>query len=583
MTAALHISPQLSFPLQAATETFGILAVKRSGKSNAAVVMAESMFDAGIPWVAIDPKGDWWGLRSSGDGKGPGLPILVFGGDHADIPLEPTAGKLMADLIATKHLTCVLDVSTMTKADTRRFLTDFATSLYRLNREPLHVFCEEADEYIPQRFTNEAAKMVGAFENLVKRGGFRGIGVTLITQRSASLNKDVTTQIGTLIALRTTGPQDRKVIEDWTKHHQTGAEAVGTLATLKNGEAWVFSPEFLDRLVRIKFRRRRTFDSGETPKVGQKRREPVNLADVDLDDIRAQMADTIERAKDNDPAELRKRIRHLEGELAAAANSAPNPEHFIEYRIPKELLDGFIATRDAVSDLGFLVEDKVTSVTKALAQIPDGPVKVGPPDKPTMTTNAILNGEAPPAEAAFTEPRGSVRMVKAPTGTAPEGIGTSHRKILDALAWLESVGLIDPDRKQVGYLAGYTASGGTFQKYVSTMATADLITYPRKGTVALTDAGRALAAKPEAPLTDAALQQAFYDRLPTPLAKILAHLVHLYPAGIAREPLGEATGYEASGGTFQKYISTLSSLGLVDYPERGYVAASASLFLGGGS
>lgn len=71
----LKISPELQLPVDAVTETFGILAVKRAGKSNAAVAIAEEMFKAGLPWIAIDPKGDWWGIRSSSDGNGPGLPI----------------------------------------------------------------------------------------------------------------------------------------------------------------------------------------------------------------------------------------------------------------------------------------------------------------------------------------------------------------------------------------------------------------------------------------------------------------------------------------------------------------------------
>ena len=153
----LRIAPGFTLPLEAATETFAILAVKRAGKSNAAVVMAEEMYDAGIPWVAVDPKGDWWGVRAAGDGEAAGLSVLVFGGLHGDVPLEPGGGRLVADLIVEQRITCVLDVSEMTKADQRRFLIDFADRLYRRNTEPLHVFCEEADEYIPQRTTGEVA------------------------------------------------------------------------------------------------------------------------------------------------------------------------------------------------------------------------------------------------------------------------------------------------------------------------------------------------------------------------------------------------------------------------------------------
>src|SRR5579859_5581605 len=98
MTKQLHISPDLALPIQAVTETFGILARKRVGKSNGAVVMAEEMYDAGLPWVAIDPKGDWWGVRLAADGVGPGLAVPIFGGEHGDVPLEAGMGRMMAEL-----------------------------------------------------------------------------------------------------------------------------------------------------------------------------------------------------------------------------------------------------------------------------------------------------------------------------------------------------------------------------------------------------------------------------------------------------------------------------------------------------
>jgi hypothetical protein len=259
--------------------------------------MAEEMYDAGVPWVAIDPKGDWWGVRAAGDGQAPGLAVLVFGGLHGDVPLEPTAGRLVADLIAEQRVTCVLDVSEMTKADQRRFLTDFADRLYRRNTEPLHVFCEEADEYIPQRVMGEAAKLVGAFETLVKRGGFRGIGVTLITQRSASLNKDVLTQAGTLIAMRTPSRRTARPSSPGsttTPRHVTSSTNCRHSTPARRG----CSPRSGSRsLTKIRFRRRRTFDSGATPKVGGKPKPPATLADVDLAAIKEAMAETIERAK----------------------------------------------------------------------------------------------------------------------------------------------------------------------------------------------------------------------------------------------------------------------------------------------
>ena len=180
MSTDLAVGPDLRFPLDAITQSIALLAVRRAGKSNAAAVMAEEMHRAGLPWVAIDPKGDWWGLRSSADGKSPGLPVPIFGGLHGDMPLVPEAGKLIAELITEENLTCVLDVSEFaSKAAQMRFLTDLGEHLFRLhgrNPQPRHLFLEEADEFIPQRVMREQARCVGAWTKIVKQGGSRGLG-----------------------------------------------------------------------------------------------------------------------------------------------------------------------------------------------------------------------------------------------------------------------------------------------------------------------------------------------------------------------------------------------------------------------
>ncbi len=39
--------------------------------------------------IVLDPKGDWYGIRSSSTGRRAGLPFVILGGDHGDIPLAP--------------------------------------------------------------------------------------------------------------------------------------------------------------------------------------------------------------------------------------------------------------------------------------------------------------------------------------------------------------------------------------------------------------------------------------------------------------------------------------------------------------
>src|SRR2546430_1759753 len=95
----LHISKHLSLPIDFATKTVAILAQRRKGKTYTASVIAEEMVAAKQPFVALDPTGAWWGLRASADGKSDGLPVVILGGQHGDVPLERTGGRLVADLV----------------------------------------------------------------------------------------------------------------------------------------------------------------------------------------------------------------------------------------------------------------------------------------------------------------------------------------------------------------------------------------------------------------------------------------------------------------------------------------------------
>jgi DNA helicase HerA-like ATPase len=184
----LQISATLSLPLEAVTQTFGILGKRGAGKTNTAVVVAEEMIRAGLPNVIVDPVGVWWGLRSSKDGQRKGLPVYIFGGEQGDIPLEETAGQLVADFIVETRQPVVLDVSTFSKSAARRFMTDFAERLYRQNRQAQHLTIDEADTFIPQRVEHGAERLVGAINDIVRRGRARGLGVTLISQRPALIH-----------------------------------------------------------------------------------------------------------------------------------------------------------------------------------------------------------------------------------------------------------------------------------------------------------------------------------------------------------------------------------------------------------
>src|SRR5205823_3671081 len=102
-------------------------------------------------FVVFDPIDVWWGLRLSADGKEKGLPIVVFGLDHADILLDREMGPRIAQAIVQENISCVISTFGMPKVGARHLIAEFAEELIRVVRSPIHVFIEEAHEFVPQR------------------------------------------------------------------------------------------------------------------------------------------------------------------------------------------------------------------------------------------------------------------------------------------------------------------------------------------------------------------------------------------------------------------------------------------------
>lgn len=252
----------IQIPLNGATKTWAILAKRGAGKSYTGAVMAEEFYKAGIPFIVFDPIDVWWGLRFDKDGKNKGLPIVVFGLEHADITLDRDMGKQIAQAIVKENVSVIISTFGMPKVAQRHLITEFSEEILKINNIPRHIFIEEAHEFVPQRVFGGEGKVFSAVSNLVVMGRNRGIGVTLINQRAATINKDVLTQLDTLLAFRNVAPQDRQALRDWVEYHAAEGdfeEFMKSLPSLPTGEGWIWSPEFLEKFERIKIRERETF------------------------------------------------------------------------------------------------------------------------------------------------------------------------------------------------------------------------------------------------------------------------------------------------------------------------------------
>lgn len=568
----LRISKEISFPIDAVTQTLAAIGRKGSGKTYLATMIAEQMIDARAQVVVIDPVGNWWGLRVGADGKSKGKDIFVIGGDHGDVPLVPDAGAKIARLIVEKNVSAVLDVSGFRIGEHKRFAADFAEEFFHLKKSrktPVHVFIEEAQKIIPQRVGPEEARMVGAFEQIVRLGRNYGIGATLITQRPQSVNKEVLSQVECLCVLQVTGPHERKALEEWVYEAGADRKLVGELPGLSRGEGYVWSPSWLRTYQRVHFSRKETFDASATPEVG-KAAKAASLSSVDVEALRKDMAEVIAEAEKDDPKALRRKIAELTKEISK--KPAANTET-VRVEVPvisKESVEWLEATAAEMIDMAKRSEGTWRSVDQ-------------------MTRSVVQALEVLMAEVRrfrtpqSPRPRVSIpdyRRIEPVSGLeSGESITNPEQRILNAVAWLNSIGVSEPSKTAVAFLAGYTYGSGGFNNPCGSLRTRGMINYLPGNRMSLTETGHVAAETPDEALTQEKLHEKVLAVLPNPEQRVLRPLLAAYPDAMANDELAAASGYQAGSGGFNNPKGRLRSLGLIEYPEGGLSRAADILFV----
>lgn len=602
---SLKLAQDLVLPVDAVTETFGIIAMRRVGKTYLASNMAEEFVANRQPFVALDPTGAWWGLRASADGLGPGLPVVILGGEHGDLPLEPGSGPMVAELVTEHPSYYICDFSLFHSGnDEARFATDFAERLYRLKgpaskHDPLHLFVDEADKFIPQQPMPDERRMLGAYDTLVRRGGIRGIGTTLITQRGAVINKNVWSQVGTMFVLRIMGEGDQEAVERWAKGHGTKdqvKDVLSTVGSMENGEGWVWSPVFLKRRDRHRFRVRRTFNSSATPKVGERRQEPKVFAPVELEGVRTRMAATIEKAKAEDPRALREKVFQLEDALRVAQSqledarrqtSFANEEDLRQLRVSAE------GVRDATGDLERAAEAMVKllpaiqepsrRLLDTLQRLARAPIGGG------ESMASPTSGYAGRAADHVARPRDGYGSV----GSAPNrglqaaannrmraamdrgGLSGMERAILTALAQYQGQRPEGMEKGAVLLHADY-AQGGATSRCFASLTERGWVELPSPGLLRITKAGLRALGEYE-PLPTGAAHRARIVATGGMESKIMATLFSHYPHAVPKGTILQQAGY-AQGGATSRMFSRLVRMGWARPGGAGRLKASEEFY-----
>jgi hypothetical protein len=161
-------------------------------------------------------------------------------------------------------------------------------------------------------------------------------------------------------------------------------------------------------------------------------------------------------------------------------------------------------------------------------------------------------------------------------------LNKTQQRILDALAWYESIGITEPTSLQVGAIALIDVTGGHFSNTVGPLSSGGLIERD-DGVIRLTEAGRAVAKLPARLHT----LEEYHDMLRNRVRKarsatgktveVLDAIIAGGGAELSSEEVGAAVGIDHTGGHFSNTIGPLGTLGLIER-KNGKVKPTNLLF-----
>lgn len=322
--AALSIDSSNKFQIQTQTlvgRSVAVLGITGSGKTNTAAVLIEELLSSGLPLTVVDIEGEYWGLKEK-------FEVIVAGrSEHAELEVNPNSAAQLAEISVKRSISVILDLSDFTQNEASEFLTQYFTSLWAAStsaKQPYQIVLEEAHEFVPQGIGTLLKQIL---TRIALRGRKRGLGIILISQRSAKVEKDVLTQTSLLFLHKVVHPIDVKVYKDLIP--LPGTQVEDMIRKLQPGEAVVV---YNHQVHAVHIRHRYTFHVGSTPMYDIVRQPKLRRIDeATLKELRALIADhKNDEAIKDERANLIRRIKELEDVVATKDAEIQRLEEQIE-------------------------------------------------------------------------------------------------------------------------------------------------------------------------------------------------------------------------------------------------------------
>lgn len=540
-----------------------ILGIRDSGKTVTAKGIAEQLLDHDIPIVVFDAVGKWRWMKVPGPGpRGRGYKVVVAGGRSPDLALNPHSVSEIVRSAVKERIPLIIDLydPNLSKADWRKIVQQSIRIIHYEAVGVAHVFLEEAAEYIPQKVTD--THTYAEVEKLARMGGNASVGLTLISPRSQEINKAVLDLAHNLVLGCQIGNRAIDSIGDWVdKLSPDTAKALTTsLPHLKSGQAWVWTRTNPDDPKREQMQMCRSLHPDRrTPEVVFKSAKAVD-PDTFVKRLKVAIPKIIEETKANDPKELQKKVRELEGKLKQAEKPA-------QKKIVTEIktVEKRVVVAQSIARLEKLMEradEFVKSVPAALGEIRSAITEAKEVNR--LAAGAQIQATSAPRPAASpVQSRPLPRPIKSTQVESNGNAGGLDKFELTLLRKLADRSPVPTTRSQLFALSGFSIKSSNYPKKANRLVEAS-VAEDASGGLIITDSGRAYLGDDyqPAPSSGAEALRYWIQKLPAYESGMLSAIAD---AGeLSDTEISERTGRSLTSSAFPKAVKNLKELQFID-------------------
>lgn len=519
--------------------------------------------------LVIDPEGEFAVLRSA-------HPFVLVGPEGETPAMVRTAG-LLAHRLLELGASAVMDIYELPMHQKHEFVRDFINALIAAPKNlwhPVIVIVDEAHIFAPEKGQGESVALE-AMADLASRGRKRGYCAVLATQRLAKLQKSVAAECQNVLVGRTTQIDQSRAADVLNISGKASRDDFGrTIGRLPTGDFFAYGMAFnTEEPTRFTVRRADTM-----PKSGAKRMvvpPPPHEVQALLPKLSDLPVEAEVKAKTE--ADLKKEIADLKKHLKDASQNSITPER---ERMLVAQVNELQKTAGTYEKVMSLIYSHAATMQDAAGKIKESidEIRQRPSTAPKM---AFLETKLEPMEAPFGMKSGPIQAKnhipsKSKVNSTSDLSGPEQR-IVNSIAWFHALGIDEPEKAAVAFMAGYTIGSGGFNNPCGSLNRKGLINYLPDNRIRLTADGLANSLAIDVPATNEALHEAVLSKLGGPERRILEPLLKSYPSGMDNPALASASGYAPNSGGYNNPRGRLKSLGLIRY-ESGIVYANSLLF-----